>query len=125
MSDISVPQVVPRVEVAEPATAHILTVEDIARLMEPRIQRMHMAIHEQLSLFENQFRINTMKDVEAALEDETFHIPGLEEIKNFKVQSTEDGGQMTLREAVRKAYKLASKNKTQVWPCRRSQCVHT
>ena len=45
MSDINVPQVVPRVEEAEPVTAHILTVEDIVRLMEPRIQRMHMAIH--------------------------------------------------------------------------------
>ena len=125
MSDINVPHVAPRVEEAEAVTAHILTVDDISRLIEPCIQRMHMAIHEQLSLFENQFRINAMKDVEAALEDESFRIPGIEEIKNFKVQSAEDGGQMTLREAVRKAYKLASKNKTQVWPCRRSQCVHT
>ena len=69
MSDINVPHVAPRVEEAEAVTAHILTEDDISRLMEPRIQRMHKAIHHQLSLFENQFRINTLKDVEAALED--------------------------------------------------------
>ena len=103
----------------------MLLADRFLQILEPRLVALTRRLvgteigsqfDEQQSSFEAKVRTSVFHQVEEAIGDGTISltIPELRDLKDFKIEPAEGGGAMPMRDALKKAYKVASKNAKQV-----------